>query len=52
MQKTNQSYKFTLESVKGGIKVQAQNGGTKGNSKPSSGGTQAGPPPPPLPQKK
>ncbi|WCT11530.1 hypothetical protein [Mucilaginibacter jinjuensis] len=28
----------------------AQNGGTKGHSKPGTGGTQAGPPPPPKPQ--
>jgi len=32
--------------------VQAQSGGTKGHSKPSTGGTHAGPPPPPQPAKK
>lgn len=35
----------------GAIKaIHAQNGGTRGHSKPSAGGTQAGPPPPPQPQ--
>ena len=37
--------------ILGSIKVvQAQNGGSKGNSKPSAGGTHAGPPPAPQPQ--
>lgn len=31
--------------------VKPDNGGTKGHSKPGSGGTQAGPPPPPQPKK-
>jgi hypothetical protein len=52
MQKSNNPLHFskgTLGSVK---PVEAQNGGTKGHSKPSVGGTQAGPPPPPQPSKK
>lgn len=46
--------KFIPEAVKNGVvkDVRAQSGGTKGHSKPSAGGTQAGPPPPPQPPKK
>jgi hypothetical protein len=56
MQKTGQSYKLPLAGARGAVKVvQAQNGGTKGqskpitgHSKPSTGGTHAGPPPQPA----
>jgi hypothetical protein len=38
-------------AINGLIKdVRAQSGGTKGHSKPSTGGTHAGPPPAPQPQ--
>ncbi len=49
MQKSNHlpnTSKGTYGSVK---PVEAQNGGTKGHSKPSTGGTHAGPPPAPQP---
>jgi len=49
MQKSNSSY--TAKGTFGSVKpVEAQNGGTKGHSKPGTGGTHAGPPPPPQPQ--
>ena len=45
MQKMN-----NFSKVSGSVKpIQAQNGGTKGHSKPT-GNTHAGPPPPPQPK--
>ena len=51
MQKPEGKYGMSKGAF-GAVKpIHAQNGGTKGHSKPSTGGTQAGPPPPPQPKK-
>jgi hypothetical protein len=49
MQKSNHPPQISKGA--GSIKsIYAQNGGTRGHSKPSVGVKQAGPPPPPQPQ--
>jgi hypothetical protein len=50
MQKTNQNSSVSKGTFGTAKIVHAQNGGTRGHSKPGTGSTHAGPPPPPQPQ--